>query len=79
MGASPLLDVAGAYLFSWGIGYISLFAPQGIGVFEAVAGNMLVTPMSFGEMAALIAGFRIISLVADGVVWGVSRLTYLAS
>ncbi|MFH2099053.1 MAG: hypothetical protein ABIJ95_06030, partial [Pseudomonadota bacterium] len=63
------LQVAGTYLFSWAVGFISLFAPQGIGVFEAVAGEMLTGPASLGGLAALVAGFRLTVLAADLLVF----------
>jgi glycosyltransferase 2 family protein len=64
-----VLEVTGAYLFSWGIGYLSFFAPQGVGVFETVAGGILHGDISLGSMVSLIAGFRILILLADILVW----------
>jgi len=64
-----LFQVAATYIFAWGIGYISVFAPQGIGVFEVVAGKLLPLPITLGGAVALVAGFRIVGLVADCVVW----------
>ncbi len=63
------LQVAGTYLFSWALGFITLFAPQGIGVFEAVAGDMLTGPAALGGLAALVAGFRLVVLCADLLVF----------
>jgi len=63
------LPLAGAYVFSWGTGYISVFAPQGIGVFEVVAGKIIDIPMSLGSAVAFLAGFRLIALLADLVVY----------
>jgi hypothetical protein len=60
-----VLEIAGTYLFSWGIGFVAIFAPQGIGVFEAVAGDMLAAPSSFVNAAVLIAGFRAVVLAGD--------------
>lgn len=81
VGAFPLaasgvsgLAVGITYLFSWGVGYIAVFAPQGIGIFELVAGKLLSAPLSLGGLAALLAGFRLVILVADVIVWSVSRL-----
>lgn len=72
--AASLTEVGATYLFSWGVGYVALFAPQGIGIFEIVAGKLLTMPLSLGGAAALMAGFRLVILVADVVVWGLSRL-----
>lgn len=63
------IEMAGIYLFSWGVGFLAIFAPQGIGVFEFVASELMVTPIGFMGLAALIAGFRVIVLVADLFVW----------
>jgi len=65
----PLPHVAATYIFSWGIGYISIFAPQGIGVFELVAGKLMELPMTLGGAVAFLAGFRIVAFTADGLVW----------
>ncbi len=66
--AAPL-ETAGAYLFSWGVGFISIFAPQGIGVFEVVAADLLRGAGTLISVAALLAGFRLIILAADAAVW----------
>lgn len=67
--SASLFEVGGAYLFSWGIGYVSFFAPQGLGVFEAVAAGILRSVLSFGEIVSIVAGFRIIVLLADIIAW----------
>ncbi|WP_374606432.1 hypothetical protein [Thermomonas sp.] len=78
--AFPDLDLhvapfeAGAtYLFAWGMGFIAIFAPQGIGVFEVVAGDMIGGPGSIKSAAALLAGFRLVILMSDALVWMVYR------
>lgn len=63
------VEMGGIYLFSWGIGFVSIFAPQGIGVFEFVASELMGGPIGFMGLAALIAGFRVVVLAADVVVW----------
>ncbi len=60
-----LFTLAGTYFFSWGTGYISIFAPQGIGVFEVVAGKLIDLPLTLGSTVAFLAGFRLIALMAD--------------
>jgi len=67
---NSLATIAAIYIFSWGIGYISIFAPQGIGIFELVAGKLLILPMTLGGVIAFIAGFRIVILIADSLTWG---------
>ena len=68
------LTMAGVYLFSWGVGFLAVFAPQGIGVFEAVASDLFASPIGFMGFAALIAGFRVVVMVADFATWGIYRL-----
>jgi hypothetical protein len=63
------LEVAGSYLFSWGVGFVSIFAPQGIGIFEVVAADLLRGNEPLIGIAALLAGFRLVILVADTVAW----------
>lgn len=65
--------IAATYIFSWGIGYISIFAPQGIGIFELVAGKLLPLPMDLGGAVAFLAGFRIVVLLADCLIWGIYK------
>ena len=61
----PLLRVYGAYLLAWAAGFVSVFAPQGLGVFEAVAGVFLRGALPFAGVAVLAAGFRVVILAAD--------------
>ncbi len=71
--AAPL-ETAGAYLFSWGLGFISIFAPQGIGVFEVVAADLMRGAGTLMSVAALLAGFRLVILAADAVVFAALHL-----
>ena len=69
-----ILDVAGAYLVSWAVGFAAVFSPQGFGVFEFTAAELLHGGPSIGATAALFAGFRLVILTADALVWALSRL-----
>jgi len=71
--ASPL-ETGGAYLFSWGVGFISVFAPQGVGVFEVVAADLIRGSNNLTSTAALLAGFRLVILSADALAWGTLQL-----
>ena len=64
------LQVYGIYLLSWAAGFVSVFAPQGIGVFESVAGVFLHGALTFSGAVVLVAGFRVAVLVADLFVYG---------
>lgn len=68
------LTFAGVYLFSWGVGFLAVFAPQGIGVFEGVASSLVASPIGFMGFAALLAGFRVVVMVADFATWGLYRI-----
>ncbi len=68
-GPYSSIEMAGIYLFSWGVGFLAIFAPQGIGVFELVASELMASPIGFMGLAALIAGFRVVVLIADIAVW----------
>lgn len=74
-GDYSLFEMAGIYLFSWGVGFVSIFAPQGIGVFEVVASELMDGPIGLMGLAALIAGFRVVVLVADVAVWLIYQAT----
>ena len=73
--SSPL-ESGAAYLFSWGIGYLAVFAPQGIGVFEIVAAELMRGAGSLTSVAALLAGFRLVIMVADTLAWSLGRLLW---
>ena len=60
------LEAGTGYLFSWGIGFITLFSPQGIGVSEAIFSNIYPIKVSFGNVLVLVAGFRIIIFILMG-------------
>ena len=68
------IEMGGIYLFSWGVGFTAIFAPQGIGVFEVVASELMRGPIGLMGLAALIAGFRVVVLIADLMVWSLYQL-----
>jgi hypothetical protein len=70
-----LLEIAGTYLLSWVAGFVAIFAPQGIGVFEASIGMFLKGALPFSEIVLLAAGFRAAILLADAVVYGMFLLS----
>ena len=69
IGDHSHLELGGVYLFSWGVGFLSVFAPQGIGVFELLSSKLMQSPIGFVGFAALVGGFRFVVLVADLCVW----------
>ena len=62
------LEMGGSYLVAWTVGFVNVFAPQGIGVFEATIGALLQGRLTFANAAVLAVGVRVVTLVADGVV-----------
>ena len=73
------LQVMGVYLFSWGIGFITLFAPQGIGVSEYISSLLLQHGVEAGAMIVLLAGFRVVVLCADLITWAITLALFLPS
>ncbi|MFK5892380.1 MAG: hypothetical protein QM504_04065, partial [Pseudomonadota bacterium] len=71
---ATIVEISGIYMFSWGIGFLAIFAPQGIGIFELIAGKMLTTTISLGSIAVLLMGYRIITIFADLLLWAGMRL-----
>lgn len=67
----PALQLYGAYLLAWVAGFVTVFAPQGVGVFEYVAGLFLRGALTFGGTAVLVAGFRLTILGADMLAFGI--------
>lgn len=65
---TSVLQSAAVYVFSWCLGYLALFAPQGIGVSEFVAANLLGDGAA--GLLAFLVGFRVLVLVADLLCWG---------
>lgn len=58
------LRVVGAYMVAWSIGFVTPFAPQGIGVTEAVLAGLLGSGDPLG-IVAIVAGYRVMILIRD--------------
>jgi glycosyltransferase 2 family protein len=69
-------QTAGAYLVSWAVGYIAIFAPQGIGVAEAVSASLLREAGGIGELIVLIATFRAVIFVGDMGAWAGTLIAF---
>lgn len=74
-----LLDLYGVYLLSWAAGFVAVFAPQGIGVFEYVASLLLQSSLPLAGTAVLVAGFRAAMLTGDMLAYLVGRLLRMTS
>lgn len=55
--------VVGSYAVAWGVGWLALFAPQGIGVTEAVLAQLLST--GGAGLALVLGGYRALIAVRD--------------
>lgn len=72
LDAGSWLTVAGAYMVAWGVGWLAIFAPQGIGVFEVTLAALLGGALSgsafsggVGGVLVLLAGYRALIAVRD--------------
>lgn len=63
------VETAAIYIFSWVLGYVALFAPQGIGVAEYISSTLLTNGSGAGAILALLVGFRVLVLIADLIAW----------
>jgi hypothetical protein len=68
------IQAGGIYIFSWAVGFIALFAPQGIGVSEFISGQLLATDMSTKTLTALLALFRFIVFIGDILTWFLANI-----
>jgi hypothetical protein len=61
-GVSPLV-VPGAYMVAWGVGWLAVFAPQGVGVFEVTLASTLGAASA--GVALVLGGYRVVVLTRD--------------
>ena len=62
------LEVAGAFMVAWAVGFLTVFAPQGIGVAELGLVALLASEDTGGiAVAAVFAGYRIVQAFRDGL------------
>jgi glycosyltransferase 2 family protein len=59
--------VVGAYAVAWGVGWLAVFAPQGVGVTEAVLAGLLSSGTAGGTagLALVLGGYRALIAVRD--------------
>jgi hypothetical protein len=72
----PML--ASTYLLAWCAGFVAIFAPQGIGVFESTGGFLLHREIPIEYAAAIFAGFRIATLTGDFLMFTFFTLTRIS-
>lgn len=71
LGETNILRVAACYLLSWAAGFVAVFAPQGLGVFEWVAAHLLQSAQTSSVIVTAIAGFRLVTIAGDMSAWGI--------
>ncbi|CAN5619530.1 lysylphosphatidylglycerol synthase domain-containing protein [soil metagenome] len=69
----PVVEVAGSFMVAWVIGFLAIFAPQGLGVFEATVTG-LITDRALASAAVVVAGFRVVSLVRDIIALAIAEI-----
>jgi len=78
LSASTLLPLTGALAVSWGLGYVSVFAPAGLGVREGVLYLFVLGLMDEGNAMLFVALSRILGFAVEAVltlVWGFLAVT----
>ncbi|MBI4090389.1 MAG: flippase-like domain-containing protein [Candidatus Kerfeldbacteria bacterium] len=68
--AASLVTLAGVFLLSWLLGYLSFVAPSGLGVREAFLLSLLAPLMSVPEAVAVAAVSRVSMIVVEVLVLG---------
>jgi len=64
----------GVYIYSWAVGFITIFTPQGLGITEYIASSYLCKDINVKSIIIVIASFRIIILIADLITWSITRI-----
>lgn len=68
----PLTEIPGVlsgYLLSWAAGFAAVFAPQGVGVFEWTAANLLPARLPLSTAVTALVGFRVATIIGDLMAW----------
>lgn len=66
---SKILIFSGFYAFSWVVGYITLFAPGGVGVTEASLAYLLSYSMPFSLAAVIVLSYRFFLSIGEFLVF----------
>ena len=63
------------YLFSFVVGLVSIFAPQGIGVFEVVYSELATSELTRTQLIILVTRFRVLVMLSGMLAWPGYMLT----
>ena len=69
LNGMDILRIVSCYLLSWAAGFVALFAPQGLGVFEWVAAQLLPSTQTLSVTVTAVAGFRLVTIAGDLAAW----------
>ncbi len=67
--AADLRLVGSCYLLSWAAGFVVIFSPQGLGVFEWTAAHLMPSTQPLSVVVTAVAGFRMIAIIGDLATW----------
>ena len=65
--------VAGGFMLAWGVGFLTLIAPQGVGVFEVGLATLFAVDRVI-EFAFVFGGYRLVMLARDLIATGAAEL-----
>ncbi len=69
------VEIAGAFMVAWAVGFLTVFAPQGLGVAELGLAAILAAGDQGGvAVAGVYAGYRIVLVARDAVAAGAGEL-----
>ena len=71
----PSVEIAGAFMVSWALGFLALLAPQGFGVAElSLVAILSVEGRSGVAVAAVYAGYRVVLIARDILAAGTAEI-----
>jgi hypothetical protein len=57
------------YLFSFVVGFVSVFSPHGTGIFEVVYPELATFELPRTPLIIFVAGFRVLVMLCDMITW----------
>lgn len=69
VSGGDLAKIASSYLLSWSAGFVAIFAPQGLGIFEWVASQLLPATHGMSVIVTAVAGFRFVTIAGELAAW----------
>lgn len=70
--SSLFMPFVGAFSLSWLLGYVSIFAPAGLGVAEVSLATILSLYMPFAVASIVVIAFRVLILISELIFLGIS-------